>query len=165
MGTTMNFDLTGKLTEEEILEMLERGSSVDGAVAKKQPPKSPWWADQAELSPDTRMGDVDPTGTRSLHKTTNMASQEARDWATNQQSRFGKVKNMLKSGAPVAKQVGKQAIKGGLGLAGLLAQEELGPESGSDDELVEDPSQPLEVRKAAMMRLKNKYLKPQEDNE
>jgi hypothetical protein len=160
-----NTKLTDLLSEEEILEMLDKTPDVPSTPKKKLPPEAPWWADQKELAPDTRMMDSDPTGTRTLHKSANMASGEARDWAANQQSRFGKVKNMLRSGVPAAKQVGKQALKGGLGLASMLMQDELGPVGKSDDAILEDPSQPLEVRKAAMKRLKNKYLKPQEDDE
>lgn len=159
-------DPTNILSDEELTDILSSNSSeVSEMPKKKQPPKAPWWADQAELKPDTRGIDADPSGTRTLHKSTNIASKEARDWAVNQQSRFGKLKNMLKSNMPVAKQAGKKVLGAGLGLAGLLMQEGLGPQSGSDDEIIEDPSQPIEVRKAAMLRMKNKYLKPQEENE
>jgi hypothetical protein len=158
-------DITDILSEEQLAGFLSDNQSEMSDVPKKKPlPQKPWWIDQPELAPDLRP-DSDPMGTRTLHKSTNMADDAAIEWMKNQQSRFGKLKNMLNSSAPIAKQVGKKAIGAGLGMAGLLMQEELGPESGSDDAIIEDPSQPLEVRKAAMMRMKNKYLKPQEENE
>jgi hypothetical protein len=158
-------DITDILSEEQLAGFLSDNQSEMPDIPKKKPlPQKPWWIDQPELGPDLRP-DSDPMGTRTLHKSTNMADDAAIEWVKNQQSRFGKLKNMLNSSAPIAKQVGKKAIGAGLGMAGLLMQEELGPESGSDDAIIEDPSQPLEVRKAAMMRMKNKYLKPQEENE
>ena len=160
-----NQDVTNILSEEELMDILSDNSSEMSDIPKKKTlPQKPWWIDQQPLAPDLRP-DSDPMGTKTLHKSTSMADDAAIDWVKNQQSRFGKLKNMVKSGAPIAKQVGKRALSTGLGLAGLLMQEELGAESGSDDAIIEDPSQPLEVRRAAMMRMKNKYLKPQEDNE
>lgn len=160
-----NQDITNILSEDELIDILSDNSSEMSDIPKKKPlPQKPWWIDQQPLAPDLRP-DSDPMGTKTLHKSTSMADDAAIDWVKNQQSRFGKLKNMVKSSAPVAKQVGKRALGAGLGLAGLLMQEELGAESGSDDAIIEDPSQPLEVRRAAMMRMKNKYLKPQEENE
>lgn len=59
-------------------------------------------------------------------------------------------------------------IKGIAGPAMFLASEaadaaETGPASGTDESLMEDPTQPLEVRQAAMKRVRDKYLKPKED--
>lgn len=96
---------------------------------------------------------VDPDA-KSLHKSSNMASQEAIDYA-NRQRMIGKLKNIVK---PIGKAAG---VALGLGTE-LAFAEELGPAAGSDDEIIENPSLPLEVRKAALMRMKNKYLKPQE---
>lgn len=160
-----NQDVTNILSEDELMDILSDNSSEMSDIPKKKPlPQKPWWIDQQPLAPDLRP-DSDPMGTKTLHRSTNMADDAAIEWVKNQQSRFGKLKNMVKSSAPIAKQVGKRVAGAGLGLAGLLMQEELGAESGSDDAIIEDPSQPLEVRRAAMMRMKNKYLKPQEDNE
>lgn len=153
-------DSTDIFSEEQLSEILDDSQSPTTGIKKKPLPQKPWWIDQPKLAPDLRP-DSDPMGTRSLHKTTNMADDAAIEWVKNQQSRFGKVKNMVRSASPVLKRV----AGAGLGAAGLLLQEELGPESGSDDAIIEDPSQPLELRKAAMMRMKNKYLKPQEENE
>jgi hypothetical protein len=158
-------DITDILSEEQLAGFLSDNQSEIPDIPKKKPlPQKPWWIDQPKLAPDLRP-DSDPMGTKTLHKSTSMADDAAIEWVKNQQSRFGKLKNMLNSSAPIAKQVGKKAVGAGLGMAGLLMQEGLGPESGSDDAIIEDPSQPLEVRKAAMMRMKNKYLKPQEENE
>lgn len=181
-----NQDITNILSEDELIDILSDNSSEMSDIPKKKPlPQKPWWIDQQPLAPDLRP-DSDPMGTKTLHKSTSMADDAAIDWVKNQQSRFGKLKNMINSSAPVAKQVGKKAGKIGAATAagGMIAGvpgallggalslgdeiafgEELGPEKGSDDAIIEDPSQPLEVRKAAMMRMKNKYLKPQEDNE
>jgi hypothetical protein len=159
-----NQDVSYVFSEEELMDILSDNSSEMSDVPKKKPlPQKPWWIDQPELAPDLRP-DSDPMGTRTLHKSTNMAD-DAIEWMKNQQSRFGKIKNQIKSATPLAKQVGKKAVSAGLGAAGLLIQEGLGAESGSDDAIIEDPTQPLEIRKAAMMRMKNKYLKPQEENE
>jgi hypothetical protein len=160
-----NQDVSYVFSEEELMDILSDNSSEMSDIPKKKPlPQKPWWIDQPELAPDLRP-DSDPMGTRTLHKSTNMADDAAIEWMKNQQSRFGKIKNLVKSVTPVAKQVGKKVIGAGLGAAGLLIQEGLGAESGSDDAIIEDPAQPLEIRKAAMMRMKNKYLKPQEENE
>lgn len=156
-----NQDVTNILSEDELIDILSDNSSEMPDIPKKKPlPQKPWWIDQQPLSQDLRP-DSNPLGTKTLHRSSNMADDAAIEWLKNNQSRFGKLKNMVKSVSPAIKKV----AGAGLGLAGLLMQEELGPESGSDDAIIEDPTQPLEVRKAAMMRMKNKYLKPQEENE
>jgi hypothetical protein len=148
----------------------------------------------SELAPDLRGSDIDPEGTRTLHKSKNMASQEALDWVKKQNLSkadlpsipkfldetvdvpFSKLKSAIKPAGKLAGAVGRvgtgAAMGGPMGaVAGLVSSigeevlfpDELGPESGSDDEIIENPTLPLNVRKAAMMRAKNKYLKPQED--
>lgn len=160
-----NQDATNIFSDEELIDILSDNPSEISDIPKKKPlPQKPWWIDQQPLAPDLRP-DSDPMGTKTLHRSTNMADDAAIEWVKNQQSRFGKLKNMINSSAPVAKQVGKRVAGAGLGLAGLLMQEGLGPESGSDEAIIEDPTQSLEARKAAMIRMKNKYLKPQEENE
>lgn len=160
-----NQDATNIFSDEELIDILSDNSSEISDIPKKKPlPQKPWWIDQQPLAPDLRP-DSDPMGTKTLHRSTNMADDAAIEWVKNQQSRFGKLKNMINSSKPIVKQVGKRVASAGLGLAGLLMQEELGAESGSDDAIIEDPTQPYETRKAAMMRMKNKYLKPQEENE
>lgn len=87
---------------------------------------------------------------------------------------LGKAKDVLKK--PL-----KEAAKGGLkmlpaiagGLPGLMLSgaaeafdaESAGPMSGSDEDMIQNPSLPLEVRQQAMKRVKNKYLKPKEDQD
>jgi len=69
----------------------------------------------------------------------------------------------------VAKSPGK-LLKGIGGPMLFLASEaadaaEAGPSQGSDEAIMENPSLPLEVRQAAMKRVKDKYLKPKEDRD
>lgn len=70
----------------------------------------------------------------------------------------------------VAKKAAKNPLKMIGGAAGILLSEmadasDLGPERGSDSAIIEDPSLPLEVREQALIRMKNKYLKPKEERD
>ena len=135
---------TGTKTLQRSTDMADQEAIdfIKNKLNPKQLPETPSFLNQ----------DIDA---KTLHRSSNMASQEAIDYA-NRQRMLGKLKNLMKP-------VGKVAMGAGLGLGTELAfPEELGPAAGSDDEIIENPSLPLEVRKEAMMRMKNKYLKPQE---
>lgn len=157
MGTKTLHRSTDMVDQEAIDYVNELRKSGQNKLKSSQLPSPPSFLNQ----------DV---GAKTLHKSSNMASQEAIDYATN--LRKAGLKRLGKSASKTATATGVGATYGGVpgAILGLLtsigseivAPEELGPEAGSDEEIIENPNQPLEVRKAAMMRMKNKYLKPQE---
>lgn len=108
-------------------------------------------------------------GDKSLHKSSNMASQEAIDWANKTRNANSKLnaKNNLaklvkKSNIPIAASIAALAagLSGDANAASAIPilgeADSLGPEKGSEDWEIENPQANPELRKAALEKLVKK---------
>jgi hypothetical protein len=104
--------------------------------------------------------DIDPSGTRSLHKTTNQASKEALDYAASQQRKgklFSKLSSIFKS--PIAKKIGTVAkIAGPVGAALGIASDVLASEDVGSEEL-----EKKELEKAKQEQLRRSISKENDE--
>lgn len=170
-------EFLNKLGEKQLIrqrsapETLKSDISIPESSVNKYTKRLPDAPDSSIMS-----SVYDAADEKTLHPSRNMVSQEALDYIKNLKGKtradLPEVPSFLKN--PIAKRIAKAGASTGIGasisgpigavagLAGSLMQEELGPETGSDDEIIENPKYPLEIRKQALMRAKNKYLKPQE---
>jgi hypothetical protein len=96
--------------------------------------------------------------TRAMFKNANpeMYGKLGREALDNAKKTLGVLSNK-------AVKTGAKALSG----IGMLMEpfdaEAAGPIAGSDSEIIENPQYPLELRQAAMKRMKDKYLKPKEE--
>lgn len=171
-------EFLGKVGEKQFIRQKSLPETLGGMPSPE--PSIKKYTKQLPDMPDSNiMSSVyDAADEKTLHPSRNQVSQEVLDWIKDNMKKTSKVlpevppflKTPAKKISKAAASTGAGAAIGGpigaiTGLAGALIQEELGPEVGSEDEIIENPKYPFEIRKKAMMRAKNKYLKPQEDNE
>lgn len=167
-------DFTSKVGERQFFREKYFPETLN-SPAPETPKKPIKYQQLSELAPDLRGPDSNPFGTKTIHKSADMADDMA-----IRATKFPKLSGSISSamdvvdvpvsnaaaptvGKGIGKAIGKAALGAGTGFLSEIAfPNELGPDKMSDDAIIEDPRMPLELRKAAMLRAKNKYLKSQD---